>query len=83
MHNRNSLIATTEACGAILELTGDIKLFTEVEQAIIHHPEQASNDILLGTLRTIGKRTSATKQLVELLNTKSDYELSMAIVRLS
>lgn len=83
MHNRDSLVATTEACGAILDLTGDMKLFSEVEQAIIHHPEQVDNDILLGTLRTIGKRTSAVKQLTELLNTKSDYELSMAIVRLS
>lgn len=83
MHNRDSLIATTEACGAILDLTGDMKLFSELEQSIIYHPEQASDDILLGILRTIGKRTSTVRQLVELLNTKSDYELSMAIVRLS
>ena len=63
MHNRDSLIATTEVCGAILDLTGDMKLFSELEQSIIYHPKQASDDILLGILRTIGKRTAAVKQL--------------------
>lgn len=83
MYNRNSLIATTETCEAILTLTGDIKLFSEVEQAIIYHPEQASDDILLGTLRTIAKRTTTIKHLTRLLAIKSDQELGMAIIGLS